>query len=182
MQQYADKCIDCQTFSTKKTSEPIQPHKVPTRCWEEVAIDLFGPMPSSHHVVVVQELASRYPSATFVSSTKAAKVFLALADIYNTLGNPEQQISDNGPPFNSKEMENFAAKRNISLQKIRPLHPTANPVETFMRPLGKAMKIAYHSRTPEIDTLNQLWMNYHDTPHPATGVASAAMLIRDAHQ
>ena len=177
-----DKCIDCQTFSTKKISEPIQPHKVPSRCWEKVAVDLFSPMPSSHHVVVVQDLPSHYPSAKIVSSTKAAKVLPALANIYNTLGNPEQQISDNGPPFNSKEMEDFTAKRNISLQKIPPLHPAANPVETFMRPLGKATKIAYHNRTPENDALNQLLMNYHDTPHPATGVAPTAMLFRDAHQ
>ena len=182
IQQYADKSIDCQTFSTKKTSERIQPHKVPTRCWEKVAVDLFGPMPLSHHGAVVQDFASRYPSAKIVSSTKAAKVFPALADFYNSLGNPEQQISDNGPPFNSKEMEDFAGWRNISLQEIPSLHPTANPVETFMRPLGKAMKIAYHNRTPENDTLNQLVMNYRDTPHPATGVTPAAMLFRDAHQ
>ena len=51
-----------------------------------------------------------------------------------------------------------------------------------MRPLGKAMKIAYHNRAPENDTLNQLLMNYRDTPHPAPGVAPAAMLFRDAHQ
>ena len=147
-----------------------------------VAVDLFGPMPSSHHVVVVQDLASRYPSAKIVSSTKAAKVLPALTDIYNTLGNPEQQISDSGPPFNSKEMEDFAAKRNISLQKIPPLHPAADPVETFMRPLGKAMKIAYHNKVPENDALNHLLMNYRDTPHPAIGVAPAAMLFRNAHQ
>ena len=160
----------------------MQPHKVPSRCWENVAVDLFGPMPPSHHVVVVQDLTSRYPSARIVSSTKAAKVLPALADIYNTLGNPELQISDNGPHFNSKEMGDFAAKRNISLQKIPPFHPTANPVETFMRPLGKAVKITYHNRAPENDTLNQLLTNYCDTPHPATGVAPTAMLFRDSHQ
>ena len=82
IKQYVDKCIDCQTFSTKKTSESIQPHKVPSRCREKVAVDLFGPMPSLHHVVVVQDLASRYPSAKIVlSSTKAAKALPALADI-----------------------------------------------------------------------------------------------------
>ena len=83
----------------------MQPHKVPSRCWENAAVDLFGPMPPSHHVVAVQDLTSRYPSARIVSSTKAAKVLPASADIYNTLGNPELQISDNGPHFNSKESQ-----------------------------------------------------------------------------
>ena len=31
----------------------------------------------------------------------------ALGKIYNAHGNPETQISENGPPFNSKAMENF---------------------------------------------------------------------------
>ena len=30
----------------------------------------------------------------------------------------QNQLSDNGPPFNSKSMEQFAKKRNINVQKI----------------------------------------------------------------
>lgn len=57
-------------------------------------------MPSNNHVVVVQDLGSRFPAAKLVSSTKVTKVIPALEDIYNAYGNPEIQISDNGPPFN----------------------------------------------------------------------------------
>ena len=87
-------------FHKQKTHEPEKPHNVPEKCWSEVAVDLFGPMPSSNHIVEVQDLASRYPAAKIVSSTKASKVIPALADIYNTYGNPETQLSENGPPFN----------------------------------------------------------------------------------
>ena len=38
-------------------------------------------MPSSNHIVVVQDLTSQYPAAKIVSSTKASKVIPALADI-----------------------------------------------------------------------------------------------------
>ena len=182
VQQIVNKCIDCQSFSSKKTNEPIQCHPVPQHCWERVAVDLFGPMPSSHHVVVVQDLASRYPVAKLVSSTKATKVIPALQDIYDTIGNPEHQLSDNGPPFNSRAMQDFATMRGINLQKIPPLHPSANPVETFMKPLGKTMKIAHHNKVQEKAALNKLLMNYRDTPHPATGIAPAAMLFRDSQQ
>ena len=75
-------------------------------------------------------------------------------------------------------MENFATKRNIELQKIPPLHPSANPVETFMWPLGKTMKIAQHNKTPENEALEKLLVNYRDTPHPAIGVIPSAMLFR----
>ena len=110
-------------------------------------------MPSSRHVVVVQ-------------------------DIYDAYGNPRKQISDNGPPFNSEAMKEFTTKRHIAMQKIPPLHRSANPVETFMKPLGKTMKIANYTRKSE-DSLRQLLSNHRETPHPATGVAPASRFFRD---
>ena len=121
-------------------------HKVPTKNWELVAVDLFGPMLSSNHVIVVQDIGSRYPSAKLVSSTKAERVIPALKEIYRYYGNPEIQITDNGPFFTSKQMGVLANENNGKLQKIVPQHPSSNPAETFLRPLGKAMKIALKKR------------------------------------
>ena len=154
-------------------------HQVPPKWWESVAVDLFDPMPSSKNVVVVQDLASRYPSAKIVQSTKAEKVLPALSEIYDIYGNPRNQLSDNGPPFNSKAMEQFAQKRDINLEKTPPLHPQSNPVETFMKPLGKTMKTAYNNNHSKTEALQMLLQNYRSTPHPATGVAPADMLFRD---
>ena len=75
-------------------------HQTPSKCWESVAVDLFHPMSSSKHLLVQQDLASRYPSAKMVQSTKAEKILPALSKIYGTYSNPRNQLSDNGPPFN----------------------------------------------------------------------------------
>ena len=64
-------------------------------------------MPSSNHIVVVQDLASQYPAAKIVSSTKASKVLPTHVDINDAYGNPETQLSDNGQPFNSAAMDQF---------------------------------------------------------------------------
>ena len=82
VEEYANSCLDCCTNVDKKTKQPIKPHKVPSRNWEKVSVDLYGPMPSSHHIVVVQDLSSRFPAAKLVSSTSADKVIPALAEIY----------------------------------------------------------------------------------------------------
>ena len=177
--ELVNSCNDCKVFVDKKTAEPLQYHKTPSKNWEIVAVDLFGPMPSSNHVIVVQDLCSRYPVAKLVSSTKAEKVIPALRDIYNNYGRPEVQISDNGPPFNSNMMSKFANENKFELQKIAPLHPSSNPAETFMKPLGKAMKIAYANKDPEKIALDQLLENYRDTPHPSTGLSPSSMLFRD---
>ena len=180
--KFVSSCKDCSAFTDKKTSEPISPHAVPDKNWSKVSVDLFGPMPSNHHVVMVQDLASRYPAGKIVTSTKASSVIPALADIYNNYGNPETQLSDNGTPFNSKAMETFCNERNIQQEKIPPLHPSANPVETFMKTLGKSMKIAKRNNMSEKEALAQLFSNYRDTPHPATGLSPNNMLFRDAPQ
>ena len=94
-----------------------------------------------------------------VSLTKADKVIPAMADIYDSYGNPESQLSDNGSPFNSKAMGEFAARRGIELKNIPSLHPSSNPAETFMKPLAKTMKSANVNKTPTPKALTQLLNN-----------------------
>ena len=134
-------------------------------------------MPSRKHIVVVQDLASRFPAGKIVTSTKASSVIPALTDIYDNYGNPEQQLSDNGTPFNSNAMNSFCRERNIEMAKIPPLHLSANPAETFMKSIRKSMKIAHHNNTSEKKVLAQLLSNYRDTPHPSTGVTPNDMLF-----
>ena len=76
-------------------------------------------------------------------------------------------------------MEAFCQKRSINMQKIPPLHPLSNLVETFIKPLGKTMKIAHKYISPEKEALEQLLQSYHGTPHPATNVTPVAMLFCD---
>ena len=113
VKDFIESCDECSIYVDKKTKEPIRPHRVPEKCWESVAVDLFGPMPSSKHVVVVQDIGSRFPAAKLVSSTKADKVIPALDEIYDVFGNPDTQISGNGPPFNSHKMKRFGEERGI---------------------------------------------------------------------
>ena len=180
--RFVSSCSDCQAFTDKKTCEPLASHPVPEHNWSRVAVDLFGPMPSDNHIVVVQDMASRFPAAKLVKSTKAANVIPAMADIYNNYSNPEMQLSDNGPPFNSGAMERFCQSRNIQMQKIPPLHPSANPAETFMKSVGKTMKISHRNTISEKEALDRLLSNYRDSPHPATGIPPNDMFFRHPPQ
>ena len=90
--QFIQNCKDCLAFTNKKTREPLAAHSVPEKNWSKVAVDLFGRMPSGNHAVVVQDLASRFPAAKLVRSTKASSVIPAMSDIYNNFGNPEVQL------------------------------------------------------------------------------------------
>lgn len=115
-----------QHLQAKKTIESFYHIKSPKKNRETVAVDLLGRMPTSNHVIVVQDLSSRYPSAKLVNSASAEKFIPAVADMYNNYGNPENQLSDNSPPFNSKKVETFCQKRSMNMQKTPPLHPSSN--------------------------------------------------------
>ena len=106
-------------------------------------------MPSSKHVIVVQDLESRYPAAKLVSSTKADKVIPALDEIYGEYGYPCTQISDNGPPFNGQKLKDYTLSHGITSRFSTPHFPSQNPAESFMKTVGKAMKINRYNKGSE---------------------------------
>ena len=56
IEKYVIKCNPCNLFVDKKTTEPIRHHELPENNWDTMAVDLFGPMPSSNHVIVVTDI------------------------------------------------------------------------------------------------------------------------------
>ena len=181
VQAYVENCQYCQAFTDKSKRNPIKPNKVPDKCWQDVCVDLYGPLPSKNYIVVIQDVASRYPVAKIVRTTSAKAVIPVLQETYNLFGNPQTQKTDNGTPFQSQEMAEFCKKRNIEQVKTPPGHPGPNNAETIMKPLGKAMKIGHAENKPELYTLQSFLVSYRDTPHIATNVAPGAMLFRDGY-
>ena len=96
-------CEVCQLFTLKTTKEPVAPQHTSGVGWEEVNIDLFGPMPDKRHVLVVQDAMSRFPAAKIVPNTSAPPVVKALDEVYTSYGHPRRHRTDNGPPFSSAE-------------------------------------------------------------------------------
>ena len=73
-------------------------------------------------------------------------------------------------------------RKGIEHIKTFPYHPQANPAETFMKPLGKSMKSAYHRKADKEVALKQLLTSYRSTPHPATGESPGAIMLRSGYK
>lgn len=58
-------------------------------------------------MVVIDEF-SRFPEVELLTSTSAKAVIPKLDAIFARQGVPDILKSDNGPPFNGREFENFA--------------------------------------------------------------------------
>jgi transposase InsO family protein len=68
-----------------------------------------------------------------------------LQGIFTTHGFPEIVVSDNGPTFTSKEIEQFTARNGIRHIKAAPYHPASNgcaerAVQTFKTTMTKILE------------------------------------------
>ena len=43
VEEFINKCKFCQLSTQNTTKHPIEPNRVPERCWDETSMDLFGP-------------------------------------------------------------------------------------------------------------------------------------------
>ena len=108
------------------------------------------------------------PSTNFQSNKERLK------HIFATYGTPRRVESDNGPPFNSKEFNEFAMQEGFQHHRVTPLHPRANgEAERFMQTLNKTEQIASlqgKDRLERRNAIQDMLISYRSTPHPATGV------------
>lgn len=175
-------CKMCQMYTNTGSKQPQKILSVPTQPWEDLSIDMFGPMPDGKHIIVVQDTMTRFPDATIVPSTAAKHVIPSIQEIYETYGRPTTHKTDNGPPFNGREFKDFSASLGIEHRTSYPYHPQANPVETFMKILGKTMKICHNKGMNKNKALRELLASYRSTPQRSTGQSPGNLLFHGGYR
>ncbi|KAK3731602.1 hypothetical protein QZH41_004844 [Actinostola sp. cb2023] len=145
--------------------------KLPDGPWLEISADLFGPLPSGQHLLVVIDDYSRFPEVEIVHSTSADAVVPHLDNIISRHQIPIKIRTDNGPPFNSESFAQYTQHMGIKHRKITPLWPEANgECKRFMRNLKKICTTARIEHKNWQQELNKFLRNYRATPHSSTGV------------
>lgn len=137
-----------------------------------------GPIAKEFYFLLVIDAYSRFPEFVIVNGTSAAEVIPNLDRILSTHGIPQEIKSDNGPPFNSIEMENYARKRGFEHKPVTPEQPSSNGLaENFMRMLKKVAHTAYIERKDPREAVHRFLLSYRATPHSATGKTPAELLF-----
>lgn len=171
-------CVPCQACDERSHQEPLSMTKLPERPWAEVAIDLHGPLQSGKYLLVIIDEQSRFPVVEVVRSTSAEQILPRLRKTFALFGTPDVVKSDNGPPFNGKDMASLAAELNFHHRKVTPYWPQANgTVERFMRPLVKLIQTA-HLEAKDLEMeLDAYLASYRQTPHLTTGCTPYGMMF-----
>ena len=171
-------CIPCQANSKTPKRVPILMSQKPNGPWKSIAIDFYGPIPDSRHILVAKDEYSRFPAAEFVKSTNARSTIPKLQKMFSDFGNPIKVKSDNGPPFQSDEFKKFAETECFKHHRIIPRYPQSNTSECFMKNVGKTIRITHNLGEDPETALNSYLKSYRATEHPATGKTPASLLFQ----
>ena len=72
VERFVRSCHGCQLVAKPSNPEPLQPTKLPDGPWQDVAIDLLGPLPSGESILVVVDYYSRYFELGILKSTTSS--------------------------------------------------------------------------------------------------------------
>jgi hypothetical protein len=152
--------------------------ELPQEPWTHLVTDFYGPLSSGEYLLLVQDTYSRFPVVEVVNSTKATPVIAAMDRIMSLYEIPEELGSDNGPPYQSIEMEKFATYMGYNHNHKIPYAPWANGLaENFMRNLKKLMMTCQLEKKNWRQQLQRFLRAYRATPHCTTGFAPATLLF-----
>ena len=172
-------CHGCQLVSSPCVPEPLRRTRLPERPWQTLAVDLLGPLPSGHYLLVLVDYFSRFVEVSIMKSVTSELVIRELEKIFAVHGNPESLKTDNGPQFISTEFSSFLEENDIYHLASTPFWPQANgEVERQNGSLLKAIKIAQVEKKDWKREMLKLLLAYRSTPHSKTGVSPAELLFR----
>ena len=173
-----DNCLPCQAVGNANKPAPLRMNELPPAPWHTLHLDHCGPFPSGEYILVVIDAYTRFPEIAIVTSTSAFTTINHLRRIFATHGLPSRVKTDNGPPFNSKELRDYMNENGISFTPITPLWPQANAeAENFNKVLEKAIRTAQIEGRDWKRELYRFLLNYRATPHITTKHSPAKLLF-----
>ena len=182
MDQFVEKKIKaCILCSATGQTDPHPPYKMTQapNIWENLNIDICGPLPDGVSLFAIVDQASRWPHIYTINRTDTTTIIEKLSNLFSILGTPVKLISDNGPQFTSREFKNFCAEWGVTHQAITPYHPQSNgEVERLFRTTKKVISICFALGIDWKVPLNKFLLKYRNTPHATTGETPAKLLLK----
>ena len=134
IKKYVQGCFKCQQNKVQhqRKAGELHPLEIPQGPWQEISIDIIGPLPKSNGMDTIVVIVDRFTkiirlkaTMTNVSLEGIAKIYMD--DIWKLHGIPRKILSNRGPQFASKFMEEFIKALGTKRQLSTAYHPqTAN--------------------------------------------------------
>ncbi|XP_058125134.1 uncharacterized protein K02A2.6-like [Anopheles ziemanni] len=180
VESFVKSCPECQLVTKTSTPLPITLTELPKNPWEYISMDFASCSEVlSWKALVLVDNYSRYLVALPMEKTDTEAVKRALRRIFNTYHAPKTLKADNGPPFNSSELQSWLQLVwGVKLMHTTPLNPTENGlVERSMQGINKAVTVARLTKQNWKDALADYVAAYNSWPHHVTKVPPAQLMF-----
>ena len=122
IEDYTKRCQECIKRS-QVAKEPLQPHDIPEGPQRKLGIDYFTFDGNSY--VLICDYFSKFPFL-YRAKTSFWSLRDRLIDLFSIEGYPNKIVSDNGPPFQSKEFAKFLSGLGIKHTTSSLGYPCSN--------------------------------------------------------
>ena len=152
--KFINSCMTCQGKDRgPKYKAPLGRLPEPWGAWHTVAVDVLGPLPQTRtgnkYVIVITDYLTRFVLAVATRDQTAETTAEALMNKFLEYGFPARLITDNGPNFRSRLVEQLCSLLQTAHLFTTPYHPQFDGLcERFNRTLTSMLRgfVAEHQR------------------------------------
>lgn len=178
--RYVRTCQNCLAHKAEQNRSAGMLHASVIRApWEQVAVDLIGPLPRSTQghiwLMTMQDRFSKWLEIRPLRKATASAVTKTITEqVVYRHGCPDVLITDNGTQLKAAQLENLLAAVGIRHQVTPVYTPQCNPVERTNRSIKTMIAQFVHRNHRRWDEhLAALQFAYNTTKHEATGFSPA---------
>ncbi|XP_053608362.2 uncharacterized protein K02A2.6-like [Plodia interpunctella] len=172
-------CKDCATCVAEGSAPPRAPPQswpYAPEPWTRLHADFLGPIQGYTFLVIIDS-TTKWIEVFHMNRTTASSVIKVLRETFARFGLPRQIVSDNGPPFSSREYADFMSKNGIMVTFSAAYHPSSNgAAEGAVKLCKRAVKKAMRDKIDIDAALQSYLMAYRNVEHSTTGVSPASLL------
>lgn len=184
VRQYCDSCVECKKVTPvgRIAKAPLQDTPITTIPFFRCATDLIGPLPESDvgnkYILTLIDYATRWVEAVPLRGTTSKIVIEHLVEIFARIGIPAELVSDGGPQFTSKVMEDALKLLGIKHSSASPYHPeTIGLCEKINGTLQNMLKKVVENQPRAWDRfLPSVLFAYREVPQETTGFSPFEMV------
>lgn len=177
IQQRRDQCRTCNRIAPSNPAEPLSPSPEPAYPFQLVCADFFNL--AGHGYLVYVDRYTAWINIVQMSGDQAAPALIRnLRTLFTQFGIPEELSSDGGPPFPSREVQDFLTRWGVKFRLSSAHYPQSNGRAELA--VKTAKRIITDNTGPKgqlnTDQVMAALLQHRNTPMQEIGVSPAQLL------
>ena len=175
-EQYVRSCHECQLVGQATPPEPLMLTDLALGKWQDLSLDLLGPMPTGEYLLVVVDYYPRYYEVEILMSVTCIPDYLTPREDIRCSWSASNH--NKRQQFQSEQFEHYLVDNSILHHKVTQQWAQANgELERQKRSLLKSMRIAQAEGKNWRKELFHNLAAYRTTPYTVTGVCPAKLMF-----